>query len=171
MSVRIVAPNLVWHPHPSEDSQRALRAALAAWEGTPYQSGQRFRGRGADCVGAVFGVIDDLDGLARAQAPGLPTDASLHNTAAAVIAVRELVRRYSPCRKVEGLDVRPGHILVTGQGAGGPGHVAIVGARRNEIWQATPGAGFHQGGWGMLSSQVLFAVYELGNDGNWRFPR
>lgn len=150
----------------------ALGKALRDWEGTPYESGQRFKQRGADCIGAVFGVIDQIDGRDRATFPGMPQDTALHNRASAVAAVRELLRRYSPASKVEALPeqplcVEPGDVLVTGAPGGGPGHVEIVGARRNELWHALPGSGFHQGGWGLLGCQVLFAVYRIDDKERW----
>jgi len=172
MSVRIWSPNMVWHPHADPAIQSALERALDAWDKTPYESGQRFRGRAADCIGALFGVIDDMDGRARAEYPGMPHDAAMHDRAGAIAAVRELVRRYSPCEKVEpdedgALHVEPGDIVVTGHPGGGPGHVEIVGARKNELWHALPVSGFHQGGWSLLEQQFLYAIYRITDKYRW----
>ena len=63
--------------------------------------------------------------------------------------------------------VEPGDIVVTGAVGGGPGHVAIVGARRNTLWHAVSGPGFHQTGWALLSGQVLWAVYRIEDKHRW----
>ena len=149
MTVRIWNPNMVWEPSPeSPRVVSALEYTLEAWRGTPYESGQRFCGRAADCIGSIFGVIDDMAGRPRATFPGMPRDAAMHDRPGAIAAVRELVRRYSPCVKVkpdaEGVFyVEPGDIITTGMPGGGPGHVEMVGAHRNELWHALPVSGFH----------------------------
>lgn len=177
MSVRIWSPNMVWEPSPeSLRVVRALEDALEAWRGTPYESGQRFIQRGADCIGSLFGVIDDMDGRQRATFPGMPHDAAMHDRAGAIAAVRELVRRYSPCVKVEAQKdedgapvyyVEPGDIIVTGMPGGGPGHVELVGPHRNELWHALPVSGFHQGGWSFLEEQYLYAIYRIEDKHRW----
>lgn len=173
MGIRIVAPDMVWCPlQESRQVARALERALERWRYTPYESGQRFRGLGADCIGAVFGVVDEVDGRPRAAYPGLPHDAAMHSRSTAVAAMRELVRRYSPCVKVapgpSGQTlVEPGDIVVTGMPGGGPGHVEMVGCRRNELWHALPEPGFHQGGWGLFAEQVLWAVYRIQDKRRW----
>jgi hypothetical protein len=53
------------------------------------------------------------------QPPGFPHDGALHNRAGAIVAVREIVRRYSPCHKVEAdesgyFQVEPGDIHASG---------------------------------------------------------
>lgn len=179
MSVRIYKPRLTWNPigqygGNGEGAALALDAALHAWEGTKYESGQRFIQRGCDCIGGVFGVVDMIDGRPRAQFPGMPADAAMHNRAGAIAAVRELVSRYNPCHKVEAdaggiFQVEPGDIVVTGSPGGGPGHVEIVGAHKNELWHAQPSPGFHQGGWSFLDQQVLFAIYRI--EDKWRWSR
>lgn len=174
MTTRIYAPEMVWEQMGcyGEHAIIALDDTLRAWEHTPYESGQRFIQRGADCIGAIFGVIDDMDGRSRAQKPGMPHDASMHSRSTAIIAVRELVRRYSPCEKVlpdseNVFHVEPGDIVVTGMPGGGPGHVEIVGSRRNELWHALPSSGFHQGGWSFLEQQLLFAVFRIQDKHRW----
>ena len=173
MTTRIYAPSLEWTLGDLSGMARAnLGTVLEAWRGTPYESGQRFIQRGADCIGGVFGVVDDVDGRQRAQFPGMPQDASMHSPATARAAVRELVRRYAPCTKVESdsehiFHVEPGDIVVTGSPGGGPGHVEMVGSRCNELWHALPASGFHQGGWSFLEQQLLYAVYRIGDKDRW----
>lgn len=169
---RVYRPRLEWNP-----GDPAIAAALAAelerWRGTRYESGQSFPQRGADCTGSVFGVVDAIDGRARMQPAGFPHDASIHDRAGAIRTVREIVRRYSPCVKLEPdesgvFQVEPGDIVVTGAPNGGPGHVEIVGPRKNELWHAQPSCGFHQGGWSFLEQQVLYAVYRIEDKHRWR---
>lgn len=172
MSTRVHSPHLVWGPGSVENCNlQALDAALRAWEGTPYESGQSYIQRAADCTGSVFGIIDSLDGRKRMEPAGFPHDGSLHDRAGAIRSVREIVRRYSPCYKVEAVEglfhVEPGDIVVTGLPGGGPGHVEIVGARKNELWHAQPSPGFHQGGWSFLEQQLLYAVYRIEDKNRW----
>ena len=49
-----------WNPHPDASVQAAIERVLRSWEDTPYESGQRMRGLGADCIGSVFGAIDGV---------------------------------------------------------------------------------------------------------------
>lgn len=172
MTTRIYMPRLVWNEG-NIDVAVALGSELNSWNGTPYESGQSFMQRGADCTGAIFGVIDALDGRARMEPPGFPHDASLHDRAGAIRTVREIVRRYSPCVKVEAdekgyFQVEPGDIVVTGMPGGGPGHIEIVGANPNELWHAQPSPGFHQGGWSFLEQQLLYAIYRIEDKHRWR---
>lgn len=174
MSVRVWAPNMIWQHHPDLAVERALEDVLNAWRDTPYESGQRLRGLGADCVGSVFGVIDDLDGRRRAALPGFPSDVAMHSRETAVKAIRVLLRRYTPNHEIRMDDdgsfrVRPGHIIVTGYRGGGPGHVAIVGARPNELWHSLRSSGFQQRGWGFFDEQVLYGIYQADDDHRWRW--
>lgn len=173
MTTRVYAPEMLWiYGDVSAASLVSLDDTLRAWKGTPYESGQCFIQRGADCIGAICGVIDDMDGQGRRLHPGMPSDTSMHSRSTAIRAVRELVRRYAPCTKVLAdsehiFHVEPGDIVVTGAPGGGPGHVEIVGSRRNELWHALPSSGFHQGGWSFLEQQLLFAVYRIQDKHRW----
>ena len=170
MGIRVYNASFLWTPLGDSQIQENISRTLRAWERTPYESGQRFRGRGADCIGSVFGVVDDLDGRQRAEFPGMPRDTSMHDRASAIATVRELVKRYSPCKKVVARDgyyyVQPGDIVVTGTAGGGPGHVEIVGMK-NELWHSLPDSGFHQGGFGFLQDQTLFAIYRIQDKDRW----
>lgn len=174
-----IDPELQWTPF-SESGWTALERTAAMttfeyflrhWEGTPYESGQRMAGLGADCIGSVFGVVDDLDGLDRGEAPGMPRDTAMHNRNQAVGAMREIVRRYAPNMKLKMVDgiyqVQPGDIIVTGVVGGGPGHVSIVGPRKNTIWEAVPSTGFAMQGWSFFEEQDIWAVYRLNNRREW----
>lgn len=170
--MKVWTPPLVWEPHPLPNVQPALERALESWRGTPYESGQRFRGRGADCLGSVCGVLDQMDGRARAAFPQFPHDTAFHSRETAIAALRTLLRLYAPLEKVEPaadelIHSWPGDLVITGFPNGGPGHVEIVGAHRNELWHADRNP-FHQGGWSLLKVQELYAVYRLTDAWRWK---
>jgi hypothetical protein len=172
MTIRIYKPRLVWNTGNIEIAA-AMVSEIHNWIGTPYESGQSFPQRGADCTGSIFGIIDALDGRKRMKPVGFPHDGSLHCRAGAVRTVREIVRRYSPCHKIEAdedglFQVEPGDIVVTGDQGGGPGHVELVGPNPNELYHSMPSVGFHQGGWSFLEQQVLYAVYRIEDKHLWR---
>jgi cell wall-associated NlpC family hydrolase len=151
---------------------QALSCALDEWRGTPYASGQSMRGRGADCIGAPFGVIDQLEGTRRTYRPEFPGDAAMHDSAGAFAALRRLLTLYGDSERLraapsERLEVEPGDLVVCGAVGGGPGHLMMVGPRRNELWHATAGAGFHQSGWALFTHQRLIGAWRLGGKHSW----
>lgn len=165
----------VWEPMPIElaSAQDRLGRALGAWSGTPYLSGQRLCQIGCDCIGGVFGVIDAVDGRQRAQNPSLPADAALHSPRTAyraVVAIRRIYEPASRLRRVDGrLHVQPGDLLIVGASGGGPGHLMIVGVKKNTVWHAAGrGARFEQAGWALGTGyERLFAVYRLDDRDRW----
>lgn len=172
--------NLRWTPlaiedilHAQHDPQRTLDAlsdVLATWEGTKYGSGQRCRGVLADCVGAVFGCIDDLDGRPRAQSPSMPPDVALHDAETAGEALNALRALYEPVHALAGREVQPFDILVVGPGGAGPSHVMLVGTEPGHLWHCSPGAGFHRGGWALGDGyDVLHGAFRIGD--RWRWLR
>jgi len=172
MSVILYSPEMEWCPLDDPKIQANIERVMWAWKGTPYESGQRFIGRGADCIGAIFGIVDDLDGQSRAELPNLPPDAAMNDRSTAILAMRELITRYAPMARVRPDEnnvthVEPGDFVVTGELGGGPGHLEMVGARRNELWHCIPEVGFHQGGWSFFSTQVLWAVYRIQDKHLW----
>jgi hypothetical protein len=174
MATRTYSPRLVWNTGDPKVAV-ALGGEIHNWLETPYESGQSFPKRGADCTGSIFGIVDALDGRARMQPAGFPHDGSLHDRAGAIRTVREIVRRYSPCVKLEPdadgyYQVEPGDIVVTGMPGGGPGHVEMVGPNPNELYHSMPTPGFHQGGWSFLDVQVLYAIYRIEDKHLWRHP-
>ncbi len=179
---RVYIPNLRWEPlsdpashFDGEAVMERMERLLREWESSRYESGASVKGIACDCIGGVFGVVDDLDGQQRSCDAPLPPDASMHNRESAVSAMRDLVSRFQPNRHVPQADdgffyVQPGDIVVTGYPGGGPGHVEMVGPRRNTLWHALPGSGWHQTGFGFLeAAQVLWRIYRLGD--RWRWVR
>lgn len=172
MTTRNYRPRLVWNAGDINVAV-ALGSEIVNWLGTPYESGQSFPKRGADCTGSIFGIIDAMDGRKRMEPAGFPHDGSLHDRAGAIRTVREIIRRYSPCHKVEAdengmFQVEPGDIVVTGMPGGGPGHVEMVGPNPNELYHSMPTPGFHQGGWSFLEQQILYAIYRIEDKHRWR---
>jgi hypothetical protein len=144
---------------------------LATWEGTRYGSGQRCRGVLADCVGAIFGCIDDLDGRQRAQSPSMPPDTALHDLSTSAEALAALRAIYDPVQSVRrDRGVQPFDILVVGPEGGGPSHAMLVGTAPGHLWHCTPGAGFHRGGWALGTGyEVLHGAFRIGD--RWRWLR
>ncbi len=161
-----------WKREQLELAEQCLHEVLAAWEGSKYESGQSVRGLVADCIGGVFGCVDDLDGQNRRAPAGMPSDVAMHQRDTAVAAMRVLIQRYQPAVKVKANSVgifvvQPGDLLVTGQSGGGPGHIAMVGPQKNTMWEAVPSTGFARQGWSLDSTQVVWAVYRLMNKEQW----
>jgi cell wall-associated NlpC family hydrolase len=160
----------VWQPmsvERADEIQARMLRVLEGWAGTKYLSGQRCKGVGVDCIGFVFGLIDELDGKGRASFASIPSDAALHSKVTAYKAVVALRRTYSPAirlRKAQGspMALEPGDLLVVGTQLGGPGHLMIVGPRKNTIWHAMPGSQVAQCGWCTGDGyERVFAVYRL----------
>lgn len=174
--------NARWQPINAPTMAR-MRDVLLRWEDTPYRSGGSLCGVEADCIGSVFGVIDDLDGRERRKNSDMPHDTALHNQEAAFGAVSRLRHIYEPAEKLEmtevpvrpplrsmvqGYVLEPGDLLVVGTSAGGPGHLMIVGPQENTIWHSVQGQGFRMGGWGLGDGwERLFAAYRLGDRERW----
>lgn len=120
-----------------------IDAILKSWRGTPYGSGQQVRGpQGAvDCVRFGAGVLDDLYGHCRELPRNLALDSAVHSREAAETQVRAILRLYPELEFVapgeDGLfTVEPGDAIVVGPEHGGPGHLMMVGARPNTLWEA-----------------------------------
>lgn len=165
--------NMVWSPLPVELASVPILKKLEAWDGTKYRSGQKCRGVDADCIGFGCGAIDDIDGRPRAQSSKLPADSALHNPKAAVEAIKAIREIYSPAERVHPFDgqlfAQPMDILVVATGAGGPGHMMLVGPEVNTLWHCIQGAGVTKSGWSLFSGfEKVFALYRLGDRDGWQ---
>ena len=142
---------------------------LSLWAGTPYGSGQRCRGAAADCIGFVFGAIDDVDGRPRAQAPSMPPDSALHDPDASAAALAALRALYEPVEPVpSGAPVEPFDILVVGPRLAGPSHAMLVGTSAGHLWHCTPHAGVHRGGWALGPGyESLRGAFRIGDRRRW----
>lgn len=175
--MRAFSLNLTWAPLPEELRQlegRMLRV-LKSWENTKYRSGQRLRGVYADCLGFGCSAVDDMDGRPRAQDPQLPPDTALHDPEKAREAILFIRRLYDPIeeltRSAEKLpiDAQPFDILIVGTGAGGPGHMMIVGPEPNTLWHCTQGAGVHWTGWKLFNGfEKVHGLYRLADRYKWQ---
>lgn len=175
--MRLSTLHLRWEPlripnilRVGSDAQVMLNMldVLDGWADTRYGSGQRCRGVLADCIGFVFGAIDDLDGRPRAQAPSMPPDTALHDPASSSEALRALRALYEPVEALTSPEVQPFDILCVGPSLGGPSHAMLVGPAKNTIWHCTPGAGVHQAGWSLGAGyEVLHGAFRIGDRRRW----
>lgn len=113
-----------------------LQAVLDAWAGTRYMPGQSCRGRVADCIGFVAGVLDELHGYE--DPPPVPrhaNDVAFHNPRLAAQVTLGISRRW-PMRAVRrGWEPEAGDVLLVRVGSlGTGGHAMLVGARPREAW-------------------------------------
>jgi len=161
--------SVTWNAGPFDfPTRKRLELALKGWQGTRYASGQRCKGELADCIGFVFGAIDDIDGRPRAQAPAMPADIALHDPETASAALLALRSLYEPIVVVTDGQAQPFDILVVGPAGGGPSHAMLVGPRPGTIWHCTPGAGVHQAGWCLGTGyEVLHGLYRIGDRQHW----
>lgn len=158
-------PDLYWC---SSQIQKRLERVLSSWDLTGYMSGQQCKGVKADCIGFVFGVIDEMYGRPSPKRDVLPHDTAMHSRDKAIACMKALRRLYAPNSPVEDGSLEPGDIVVTGHSTGGPGHVMIVGARKNTLWHCNEGVGVHQTGLGFAQgSECIFGVYRFDDRELW----
>jgi len=162
---------LKWEPMPWAPVQERLKQVLGPWLGTPYMKGQRCKGSGVDCVRFVTGVLDELYGFERVSAPKLPQDVALHSRATAIGAMKALLEIYPFHEEVTGPMIQPGDIIVVGPLKGGPGHVMIVGPRRNTLWHSHQPIGVQITGLAFNEQeQEVFKIYRLQDRHSWASP-
>lgn len=151
--------DLQWRPMDDKRAQAALGAVLKSWESTPYMPGQDVKGVGVDCIRFVVKVMDELNGTTT-EVRTLPGDVCVHAPGIAQAGLDRLVGQFGLLPA--GPQIEPGDLLVTGPEGGGPGHVKIVGDRKNVLWH-TSAHGVCQVGIGMtgMLGGVLFAVYRM----------
>lgn len=113
-----------------------LQEELESWEGTPYAEGQQCKGAGADCVRFACAIMDVIFGQ-KNDPRTLPHDAAWHSRASSVAALKQIMSLYRNVETVQGNELEPGDIVVTGPRNGGPGHAMIVGGRPNELWHCS----------------------------------
>lgn len=157
-----------WPNHPlSSRIEKRIHFALAAWEGTPYVSGQQMPGVGADCVRYFAAFVDTMYGYRRVQPDRLPQDYSMHTRAGAISVMRDILRLYPEMRPVRGSTLEPGDVLVVGPQDGGPSHCMMVGSRENTLWHAVkPHVCWT--GWGLMKGhQKVFRAYRFKDRGTW----
>lgn len=145
-----------------------LERILASWDGTRYMSGQQQRGTHADCIGFVFGVVDELYGRPSPPRPSLPPDTAMHSREQALATIKTLRRLYAPNSPVTDGFIEPGDIVVTGHAQGGPGHVMLVGPYRNTLWHCVNEIGVCQTGLGLADGyETIFGVYRFDDRERW----
>lgn len=141
---------------------------LREWEGTKYKSGSSLKGESADCIGYTFGIIDELYRRQGLRIDRLPPDTSLHDPATALAALRVLRRIYQPCTEVTNGVVEPADVIITKAPKGGPGHVMLVGARRNTIWHCNVGVGVVMSGFSLPAEFAqIHSIYRFDDREKW----
>lgn len=116
--------------------QRQIAKVLGSWERTPYGAGQQCKGTAVDCVRFFAGVVDELYGYSRVSLDRMPQDMAMHTPAGAYSVLKRMLRTYPELERIEDGSMEPMDVLVVGHRNGGPGHVMLVGYRRNTLWHA-----------------------------------
>lgn len=165
--IRITNPGWVWRPESVGFSERLL-SVLESWDGTRYMSGQQCKGVHSDCIGFAFGVVDEMYGRPSPDRTVLPPDTSMHSREKAIGCMKTLRRLYAPNWPVTDGSLEPGDVVVTGATHGGPGHVMLVGPRRNTLWHCNQGIGVKFTGIGFVQgAQTIYGVYRFDDREKW----
>ena len=94
----------------SGQNRDRLESILKEWEGTPRMMGQKAKGAGADCVGFIVGVMQELVGAKMANPP-LADAFQVRSTTEQ--AFRDYLKAY-PADIVEGDTIEPGDVVLAG---------------------------------------------------------
>lgn len=146
-----------------------LAGILESWEGTPYRDQIPLRGAagGCSCFGFVCVILDTLYGRPGKHLVGLPPDVSLHDPELARAAMRWFLTRY-PAERIDSDEIQPGDIVVTSPGvAGVPGHVMLVGPRKNTLWHSVDEIGVHYTGMSLPEPGSYHSTYRCSDRGSW----
>lgn len=102
------------------------------------------KGVGADCVGFVCGLLDELLDLEPEERPRIPQDATLHAEGANLKVVMYFKRRYKPLTRLHPKGctfiVGPGDLVLSKVGKGA-NHIYVVGTEKNTCWHCWEGSG------------------------------
>lgn len=127
-----------WRDLSHPEALVALERVVLSWKATPYREGSKAtKGMGADCVRFIGAVLDELRGKPTTPILTLRNDAAQHSFYQAVKVVEGLLAAFAPVDTVRDGTLEPGDIVALSYG-GGPTHAAIVGWRRNTLWEASP---------------------------------
>lgn len=161
---------LTWQPL-SEPLERRVRDVLDGWHETPYINVPPVRGRGANCVGLVAGVFDELFRRPEpSYLPRLAPDAGIHQDDGGdrtITALHEL----TGAKRVTDGSIQPGDLIGSyGESPASPerkAHILIAGCDRWRLLHAYRGAG--KVVWtsvGVMESRII-AVYRVPNRERW----
>lgn len=129
------------------------------------------KGMGADCVGFIAGLLNELIGGTPISRPSLPPDTAMHYPKGAARVMLSLRRMFMPNVLVLDNEVEPGDVLAVGSIRGGPGHGMIVGSRPNTLWHSNgPHKGVMMTGFGEIKRARLriFRIYRC-DKSRWKF--
>lgn len=138
-------------------------SVLWEWRQTPYIHGAALKGIGADCVGFVCKVVDQLYGIdTYSKRPFYSAAHGFRDCNANAELVR-FFRTNWPSEVIEPaldgkLEVEPGDIIVT-RASLGVGHISMVGPVKNTVWHSTQGSGVEM--IGLCSVGEVVKAYKL----------
>lgn len=167
--IRYVELPYEWRPLDFQGAQAVSERALdilEGWEGTPYISGQDRCQTGADCIGFGFRVIDELYRREPLCRPKLPPDTAMHNRIEAARTMHRLRKLYATTERVRTPYLQPLDLIVVGPKGGGPGHLILVGPRRNTLWQAIKPEVCWTG-WALPDEWRIFRIYRFQDRERW----
>ena len=146
--------------------ERCMMKILGEWEDTPYNTKFADKGVGVYCSAFVCRVLDELYQREPTALPAIPADIGFHSREGAAAGLHWFMRTYPAFKKLQGIEIEPGDILITGPVGGGPGHAMIVGPRENTLWQADEG-GVHYTGMSLPDSYELYDVFRSTDREKW----
>jgi hypothetical protein len=133
---------LDWEPLPDELKivTPRLGMILDRWYNTPYIQQSMIPKVGVDCVRFTCSCLDDIYRISRCPTAQYPSDLALHDRKGAIAAMRFIMRRYLPNRRLKpGEPLQPFDLVSSGPIEGGPGHAQLVGITP-QLWHiAGPG--------------------------------
>lgn len=167
--IQLVMLDLKWTPAPASVPADRLAKILATWENTPYGDVSDPKpGVSVSCLGFACVVLDALYGRAGEPILELPPDIGLGDPERARAAMRWFQRRYS-VERVEGKEIQPGDLLVVTHGeASNPGHLMVVGPRKNTLWHSTETAHVHYTGMALVAPSRLHSIYRCTDRDQWQ---
>lgn len=123
---------------------------------------------GADCIGFISGVIDELYGLHTVEQR--PASSFSRNDSEANVELMKFCRDAWPNFKLEAIEgfynVGPGDIVVVRNGKG-IGHIFIVGPQKNTLWHCVQGDGVCPTGIGSANNEQVYGAFKLLDKEKW----
>lgn len=136
---------------------------LKSWYNTPWMPSCSVKGRGADCIGFVSGVLDELYRKPFGALGSSPV--GLSHQSNKFMAFAEKALRIWPLEKSE--TVGPGDLVLSRE-SHGHAHLYITGAVPHSLWHCMAGQGVCYGGFGSITaSECDLTFYRLRGKDTW----
>lgn len=146
---------------------KRLDHVLQSWLGTPYSAGKSQKKRAVGCYPFVFRVLEELYRLPAEPIPFIPSDLPHHAPQEALRLLVTCINRFAYEQIPVDTTPEPGDVLVFRSGPKvGPSHIAIMGARPNQLWHATKEGGVHWTGWSAALGELI-SIYRPSNKESW----